>query len=260
MYNLKSISVAAMALFVWAAIAPLDASAQRGRGGRMGGGAMGAAAGRAVPRTGRPFIGGGDFRGGRFDRRVTNLPYRPYYRSFNRPFYGSFNRGYYASFNRPLYRPYSRPLYRPYSRSFYRPYYRSYYPYYRPGLSVGFGVGYPYRYGYYGSPYRYSYYYPYNYPYNYTSSYDYSSTASDVTAVPGNGYGGIRLKDAPDEAQVFVDGSYVGRAGDFDGRSQQMTLTPGSHRVEIRAPGMSPMMFNVNVIPGQTTTVRTGIR
>jgi hypothetical protein len=231
MYNLKSVSVAAMGLVVWAALSVTDVSAQsRGRG-RPGGGAMGGAAMRAVPRTGRPINRG--FYPSRLGPRVGDFRYRPYYRSFNRP--------YYQSFNRPFYRPYYRP-------------------YFRPGISVGFGVGYPYRYSYYG--------YPYNYPYNYTYFHDYRDSypyapytyASYVTAVPGYGYGGVRITGAPDNAQVFVDGQYVGKVDNFDGTFQHMNLRAGSHHIEIRGADWSPVTFNVNVTPGQTTTYRAGIR
>jgi len=253
MYSLKSVSVAAIGVLAWATLSTTDASAQmRGRG-RVGGGAMGAAAVRGVPRAGRPMVRS-DFHS-RFNPRVANLPYRPYYRSFNRPFYG---RGFYAGFNRPF------------NRGFYP--YRPFYGAYRPGLGFGVysGFGYPYYPYRYSYPYRSSYYaYPYNYPYNYTyfndnsttSSYDYSdTTAEDVAVVPSVNYGGVRLKDAPDDSQVFADGNYVGKAGDFDGANQAMTLTPGSHRVVIQAPGMAPVSFNVHVIGGRTVTIRTGLK
>ena len=252
MYTLKSVSVAAMGVLAWAALSTTDASAQmRGRG-RVGGGAMGSAAVRAVPRAGRPMVRS-DFHS-RFNPRVTNLPYRPYNRSFNRGFYGSYYRPFYGGFNRP--------------------YYRSYYPYraYGPGLGFGIysGFGYPYYRYRYSYPYRAGYYaYPYNYPYNYTysndnsttSSHDYTTdTSSDVTAVPSGDYGGVRLKDAPDDSLVVVDGNYVGKAGDFDGANQAMLLTPGSHLVVIQASRMAPLSFNVHVIPGQTITIRTGLK
>src|SRR5262245_61438050 len=270
MYTLKSVSVAAMGVLAWATLSTTDASAQmRGRG-RMGGGAMGSAAMRAGPRVGRPMVRS-DF--SRFNPRVTNLPYR---RSFDRSFRGSFYRPFYgARFNRPFYAAgFNRPFYgAAFNRPFYRSYaYRPFYGAYRPGVSFGIasGFGYPYYRYRYSYPYRSSYYvYPDNYPYNYTyfndnsttSSHDYTTdTSSDVTAVPSVDYGGVRLKDAPDDSLVVVDGNYVGRAGDFDGAHQAMILTPGSHRVVIQASRMAPLSFNVHVIPGQTITIRTGLK
>jgi hypothetical protein len=143
----------------------------------------------------------------------------------------------------------------------YRPYY---YPY-RRGLTVGFygGVGYPYGYvsGYpYGYPYRYAYPYPY-----YSSAYPYGGYGyglpppAYVSAAPGYAYGGVRIQDAPPEAQVFVDGYYMGVVDDFDGPFQHLNLTAGPHQIEIRAAGYQPITFDVNVQPGRTITYRASI-
>lgn len=147
----------------------------------------------------------------------------------------------------------------------YRPYY---YPY-RPGLTVGFysgyGYGYPYRYGaaygypYYGSAYGYPYYgSSYGYPYG---GYGYAlPPAGYVTAQPGYAYGGVRIEGAPQDAQVFADGYYVGVVDDFDGAFQHLNLQAGPHRLEIRDPRFPPIAFDVNVQPGQTITYRAGIQ
>jgi hypothetical protein len=131
----------------------------------------------------------------------------------------------------------------------YRPYY---YPY-RPGLTIGFysgyGYGYPYRYGYGYSPYGYGYGYGYPLP-----------PAAYVTAVPGYAYGGVRIQGAPEDAQVFADGYYVGVVDDFDGPFQHLNLQAGAHRIEIRVPGLPPIAFDVNVVPGDTITYHAGLR
>lgn len=139
--------------------------------------------------------------------------------------------------------------------------YRPYYYGYRPGLSVGFYAGSPYRYPYYsryGYPYSYSSYgYPYGYGYGHGYSYGYSyPPAAYVTAAPGFAYGGVRLEGAPPDAQVFADGYYVGVVDDFDGAFQHLNLQAGPHRIEIRAPGLPEIAFDVNVQPGQTITYR----
>jgi hypothetical protein len=141
--------------------------------------------------------------------------------------------------------------------------YRPYYYGYRPGLTVGFyaGFGYPYAYPYaYGYPYRYRHPYPY-----YSSVYPYAGygyalpPAAYVSAVPGYAYGSVRIEDAPQDAQVFVDGYYVGVVDDFDGPFQHLNLTAGPHNIEIRAAGYQPITFDVNVQPGRTITYRAHI-
>jgi hypothetical protein len=108
----------------------------------------------------------------------------------------------------------------------YRPYV------YRPSLGIGvyYGAG--------GS-----------YPYGYTPRGYYDP-------IPGRIYGGLRITDAPREAQVFADGYYIGIVNDFDGAFQHANLEVGSHRIEIEAPGLETVAFDVLVQPGRTITLR----
>ena len=53
-----------------------------------------------------------------------------------------------------------------------------------------------------------------------------------------------------------MDGSYAGYAGDFDGTQQPLTLDPGTHRVEVQAPGYAPLVIDVQVQPGQVIPYR----
>jgi hypothetical protein len=135
------------------------------------------------------------------------------------------------------------------SARFYRPFYG-----YRPGLRIGIfaGYGYPYyRYPYYGYPYPAYYGYPYGYPYPYSygAGYGYDSG--------GYGYaiGGVKIQNAPHDAQVYVDGYYAGVVDDFDGPFQRLELEAGAHQIEIRGPGLPPIQYDVNVQPGQTLTI-----
>jgi hypothetical protein len=138
-----------------------------------------------------------------------------------------------------------------------------YYPYYyRPGISLGFYVGSPFYYGY---PYGY-YGYGYGYPYSYYGArygyYGYPGYGYGAYGYPGAGYGygssgaygSVRIQGAPREAEVYADGYYVGIVDDFDGAFHHLDLTPGAHNVEIRAPGLPPTAFEVNIQPGRTVT------
>ena len=141
--------------------------------------------------------------------------------------------------------------------SYYRPYYgygygypyRYGYPYYGyPGFSIGIGIGfgYPY-YGYYGYPYAYGAPYGYGYPAGYV-------------AYGGSAYGGIRIEGVVRNAEVYVDGGYAGIVDNFDGSFQRLQLEPGTHSIEIRAPGVPPLAYDVNVQPGQTVTLHPNVR
>ncbi len=125
-----------------------------------------------------------------------------------------------------------------------------YRPYYYPRYSLGFGYGYPYYspyyypYGYYGSVYGYD---PYS-PYGYGGSYVVAGGSA------ARGYGSVRITDAPKEAPVYADGYYVGTADDFDGAFQHLNLEGGTHHIELREQGQSPIAFDVNVRPGESIT------
>ena len=88
------------------------------------------------------------------------------------------------------------------------------------------------------------------YPYGYTPR-------GYFDPIPGRAYGGLRITDAPHEAQVFADGYYVGIVDDFDGVFQHLNLEAGPHRIEVRLPGYDDAVeFNVFIQPGRTITYR----
>ena len=132
---------------------------------------------------------------------------------------------------------YSPRVYAP--RSYYRPYV------FRPRFSIGFGIfaGHP-------VPYTYSYPYP-------IAVYGYRAPRAPVIVGPGSPvYGAVALEITPIDAEVYVDGSYAGYVGDFDGSRQPLTLTAGTHRVEVQAPGYAPLVIDVMVQPGQVIPYR----
>ena len=162
---------------------------------------------------------------------------------------------------------------------FYRPYYT-----FRPRLSLGFGLwaGYPIAYSYpyyYGypypyDPYAYPAYYPppaYSYPVpdpssayppaayppaNYPQSgqsgyYESEPPRGSVVAQPGTASGGISFEISPATAEVYIDGTYVGRVSELGPTTQPLALTPGRHHVEIRAAGYQTMVMDSDVTAGQ---------
>ena len=131
-----------------------------------------------------------------------------------------------------------------------------YRPYYYPRYSFGFGFGYPYYYSPYYYPYGYGGYY--GYPYGYDYPYGYGG-GYYVGGDRARGYGGVQIKDAPKDAQVFADGYYAGTVDDFDGAFQHLDLEAGPHRIEIRPQGQPPISFEVNVRPGENVTYHANI-
>jgi hypothetical protein len=102
------------------------------------------------------------------------------------------------------------------------------------GLYLGAPVPYPLAFGY--PTYVYD---PYN-PYY----------ATTVRPLP-NSYGGISFDVDPGDAEVIVDGVNVGYADDFAPDRQPLTLTPGRHHIELYAPGLEPLDYDVEVYAGE---------
>jgi hypothetical protein len=125
------------------------------------------------------------------------------------------------------------------------PVYRGYWPWGYSGL--GFG-------GYYSRYYDpYVFYDPYGPWYGY-GGYRYPPSSY------GFGDGSLRLKVKPRDAQVYVDGYYVGIVDEFDGVFQRLHLEAGPHRIEIRAPGFETLTFDVQIRWDDTTTFEGELR
>lgn len=107
-------------------------------------------------------------------------------------------------------------------------------------------------YGRYGSHRRHGTYSAYGYP-----PYGYGYPSS-VYAYPADGE--LRLKIKPRDAQVFVDGYFVGIVDDFDGAFQRLHLPSGPHRIEVRAPGYEALTFDVQIRFAETTKFEGDLR
>jgi hypothetical protein len=152
-------------------------------------------------------------------------------------------------------RPYHSQVYvRPYYYAPYRPYHfgHAYYSF-RPYWSIGFGLwaGYsvPYPYAYLGT------YLPRVYGYDYYSGYGSSSYGYNVAAEVQL-YGGVSFDISPSDADLFIDGEYVGRIDTFGPEDEPLTLTPGEHRIAIQRDGYRPMEWDVTIEVGQVIPYR----
>ena len=138
-------------------------------------------------------------------------------------------------------------IYNPYGYYGYDPYYSRYSSWSPYGY--GYGLGYfsydPFLFGGMGSSYGYDLYYGGGGG-GYSSGY--SQSFRDV--------GNLRLKVKPSNAQVHIDGYYVGVVDSFDGALQRLRVEAGNHRVELKADGYEPVQFDVMIISGDTITYK----
>jgi hypothetical protein len=75
------------------------------------------------------------------------------------------------------------------------------------------------------------------------------------TASIGNA-GGMSFEISPNDAEVWIDGSYRGTVSEFGPQTEPLKLAAGRHRVELRANGMQPMAFDATVTAGQVIPYR----
>lgn len=114
-------------------------------------------------------------------------------------------------------RPGRRPHYSPYPRAYW------------PSWNLGIHWGWPYYYGTWG--------YPYLYP-------------SVVYSGRVQGLGALDLDVAPERAQVFLDGQYLGVCDDFDGFPDYLWLEPGTYDLVFFHEGFRTVAHQVTVRPG----------
>ena len=133
---------------------------------------------------------------------------------------------------------------------FVRPFFPS--PFFFGGFGLGFaydpffwGWGYPFGWGYpyWGAPY-----------YGYGNGYGYQTRGAY------RHYGAVKLDVKPRDAEVYVDGYYMGQVRDFNGLGHHLDLDSGDHKVEIRAPGYQPLDLNLKIMPGRTVNYRGELR
>lgn len=131
-----------------------------------------------------------------------------------------------------------RPVY---SRGIYYSYSRYYSPY---SFYWGWGhpwYSYPYFYGPYGDPFWYGGWGPWG-PWSGYRYYD--------------NHASVRIQAAPREAQVYVDGYFVGVVDDFDGTFQRLRLPPGGHEITLHLNGYRNAVEKMYLQPRSTYRVR----
>jgi PEGA domain len=77
-----------------------------------------------------------------------------------------------------------------------------------------------------------------------------SATVPGVTAT-------LKLKIKPERAAVFLDGKFVGHAGDFGGAFKSMKISPGKHRIRVELPAYRTFETEVNLLANQESEIKT---
>jgi hypothetical protein len=191
-------------------------------------------AGRDAPR---------EYSGGRVEPQAKPRPYdqqpspgyRPDSGGGHPPYGGGRARYETARYVRPPHFQSYRPLY------FSRPYY-GFRPHVHIGFGVWLGVSVPYPWAYVGSyrPRVYGYY-----------SRQYYGVAPGMYQ-----YGGLSFDIQPSDADLWVDGEYVGPVGTFTPYGEPLTLWPGVHHIAIVREGFRTMEWEVTVEPGRVIPYR----
>jgi hypothetical protein len=146
-------------------------------------------------------------------------------------------------------------------------------PFFSPGFGWNAGfVGYdPWRFshGWYFGRYGPWGYDPFWSPWGYDPYYDpywdsrYGRGYGQVPSQPERlepTTGSIRLRVSPESALVIIDGTQVGVVDDFNGLSDHLELTAGTHQLELRAQGYEPLTKTVTVRAGKTLTERLSMK
>ena len=68
--------------------------------------------------------------------------------------------------------------------------------------------------------------------------------------------GAVQLDVTPWRSQVYVDGALMGRVDDFKGYYHPLELPTGPHQITIVDEGREPIVVDLVVTPGRTTTYR----
>ena len=62
---------------------------------------------------------------------------------------------------------------------------------------------------------------------------------------------GLAFDVEPAQAEVYVDDVYAGVVQDFATGRDPLMVVPGTHRIELRAPGYHPVSLDVTIVAGQ---------
>ena len=120
--------------------------------------------------------------------------------------------------------------------------------------SYGYGFGYGHGYGY---GFRHGYWHPWGY---WGWGWYGPSAPIVVSHRPGYGMGALDLKIRPKNAEVYIDGQYVGLARQYDGFPGYLWLEKGVYEVSFYKPGFATESRTVKVMTSLVLDVEIGLR
>jgi len=69
----------------------------------------------------------------------------------------------------------------------------------------------------------------------------------------------IKLSVTPDRAAVFVDGQFVGHAGELGGIGKSLQVAPGHRKITVSLPGYQSFTTEVDLAPNQKFQIKTDL-
>jgi PEGA domain len=67
----------------------------------------------------------------------------------------------------------------------------------------------------------------------------------------------LKLTIQPARAAVFLDGNYIGHAGELGGSVHSLLVSPGTHHIKVELPGYRTFETDVTLLAGQKSEVKT---
>lgn len=72
----------------------------------------------------------------------------------------------------------------------------------------------------------------------------------------GDGAARVRLDVTPNDASIYLDGNFLGTAGELEGLSAGLVVAPGSHKLEVVRPGYEAQDLDFEGTPGREVQLK----
>ncbi len=89
------------------------------------------------------------------------------------------------------------------------------------------------------------------YPIDFPSWYDPYMVGTPGYVRPYMPYGGVSFDVEPRDAELWVDGDYIGRVSDYSSYAPPLTLVAGRHHIELTGRNYQSIAFDITVVAGQ---------